>query len=261
MTALKYKIDNEEQIIYKPFVSIITATYNTERSLGKTIESLRNQNFKDFEWIVIDGGSNDLTLEIIKENSDIVANWISEPDSGIYDAWNKGLGLARGEWIAFLGAGDCYFPEALQIYVNVIHTGDSESELITSKIQLVDDKGKSLREVGSEFDFERHKKVMTIAHVGAFHKKSLFEKFGKFNLAYSSAGDYEYLMRCGANLRTSHINSVTASMLVGGASGTYGAILEAYRIQKDYGSPILIAIVRACIALVKNNLRPYIRGY
>lgn len=247
--------------IKNPFLTIITATFNAVELIQKTADSLKKQEFKNFEWIVVDGCSSDSTVEIIKKNQDIVTNWISEPDGGIYDAWNKGLELAQGEWIAFLGAGDFYISNGLSLYIEKIQSASNEIELVSSKIQLVDVDGKYLREIGEQFNFDRHKKFMTIAHVGAFHKKSLFRKFGKFDLRYSSAGDYEYFMRCGANLKTSFINGVTASMLVGGTSSSYSSILEAYKIQNNYGSPILIVIMRGCIALFKNILRPFIRGY
>ena len=251
----------KKETTQKPFVSIITATYNTEHSLGKTIESIRRQNFKDFEWIVVDGGSEDLTLEIIKRNGDVIANWISEPDGGIYDAWNKGLDLARGEWIAFLGAGDCYFPDALSCYYDEIQSGGPEIEFISSKIQLVNYNEAVLREIGKKFDFLKHKKFMGIAHVGAFHKNTLFAKFGKFDIGYKSAGDYEYFMRCGSSLRSAFLDKITVTMSIGGVSNGFHAIGEAYKIQKRYGLSAPIAISRACLALLKRLLRLYIRGY
>lgn len=245
----------------KPLITIITATYNTQCTIGKTIESIRHQSFKDFEWIIIDGGSNDLTMEIIKDNADIVTTWISEVDAGIYDAWNKGLNFARGEWVAFLGAGDCFLPNALQAYADEIRMGDNEVELISSRIKLVDSSDRVLGMVGAQFDFRQHKKSMAIAHVGAFHKKTLFKKFGKFDLRYSIAGDYEYFMRCGSNLKTSFIDLVTVSMLVGGASSSYSAILETYKVQNQYGVPIFVAKIRCYIAVFKNILRRLIRDY
>lgn len=89
-------------------LSIITVVYNDSKNLQLTINSIRNQTFRDFEYIIVDGGSTDNTREIIDENGDIVSRFLSEPDNGIYDAMNKGLKLAKGTWVNFLNAGDQY---------------------------------------------------------------------------------------------------------------------------------------------------------
>ena len=93
--------------------SIVTATFNAGRMLERTIESVRSQSCKDFEWIVIDGGSRDDSLERIKAAGSTIARWISEPDEGIADAWNKGLSFASGAHALILNAGDTYDPEFL----------------------------------------------------------------------------------------------------------------------------------------------------
>jgi glycosyltransferase involved in cell wall biosynthesis len=93
--------------------SIVTATFNAGRMLDRTIESVRSQSCKDFEWIVIDGGSRDDSVARIKAAGGIIARWISEPDEGIADAWNKGLSFATGAHALILNAGDTYDPEFL----------------------------------------------------------------------------------------------------------------------------------------------------
>lgn len=92
-----------------PLVSIITVVYNDQRSLRKTIESVIGQTYKNIEFIIIDGGSTDGTLDVIKEYEKYINSWISEPDKGVYDAMNKGLKLASGEWINFLNAEDTFY--------------------------------------------------------------------------------------------------------------------------------------------------------
>ena len=84
-----------------PLITIITATYNAAQYLPRTIKSIREQTYENIEWIIIDGNSTDETIELIQQNEDVIDYWMSEPDAGIYDAWNKGISLARGEWIAF----------------------------------------------------------------------------------------------------------------------------------------------------------------
>ena len=82
----------------KPLISIITATYNDKLQLLKTSESIKESTYRNIEWVVIDGLSTDGTFEWLKSNTDVVRKWVSEPDCGIYDAWNKGLAKAEGEW-------------------------------------------------------------------------------------------------------------------------------------------------------------------
>ena len=89
-------------------LSIITINYNNKKGLLKTINSIKEQSFIDFEWIIIDGGSTDGSVEIIRENESRIAYWISEPDKGVYDAMNKGILRANGVWLNFMNSGDTF---------------------------------------------------------------------------------------------------------------------------------------------------------
>lgn len=244
-----------------PLVTIITATFNAAEHLPRTIRSIRELSYGNVEWIVIDGNSSDKTVELIRQNEDVIDYWISEADGGIYDAWNKGVLLASGDWIAFLGAGDCYSPCAISDYVEAISASSISPELISSRVRLVDSEGKSLRVWGAPFEWQVFMKYMTIAHPGAFHSKSLFEKHGLFDTTYSSAADYEFLMRCGSSLRALYLNIVTAEMLVGGISNGYKGMVETYAIQRRYGVNYFPAKFRLWIACAKAYIRPFVRGY
>lgn len=94
--------------MYKPKITVVSVCYNVASDLAKTIESVSKQTYDDIEYIVIDGASTDNTVDLIKQNYSIVSKWISEPDKGIYDAMNKGIDLATGEWIIFMNAGDVF---------------------------------------------------------------------------------------------------------------------------------------------------------
>ena len=89
-------------------LSIITINYNNKKGLLKTIDSIKEQSFTDFEWIIIDGGSTDGSVEIIRENESRIAYWISEHDKGVYDAMNKGILHANGLWLNFMNSGDTF---------------------------------------------------------------------------------------------------------------------------------------------------------
>src|SRR5690606_6109403 len=137
---------------------------------------------------------------------------VSEPDDGIYDAWNKGLEHARGEWIAFLGADDAYTDSALEAYVHLLNQhGGTTIEYVSSRIHLVSN-DKTIRAVGQPWRWKTFRKYMNVAHVGSIHHRSLFERFGHYDLQYRVCGDYEFLLRPGAALRTLFLDDVTVKM-------------------------------------------------
>ena len=258
--GLRLKGEGKESKTSRPLVSIITATFNAAEHLPRTIKSIRDLSYKNVEWIVMDGASKDKTVELIRQNEDIVGYLKSEADGGIYDAWNKGISFARGDWIAFLGAGDSYSADAIDVYMDAIGLSPVTPEFASSNARLVDGGGMILRVVGAPFQWETLVKYMTVAHVGALHHKSLFQKWGRFDKSYSSAADYEFLMRCGAGMKAIYIDTVTVDMLIGGVSNGYKGIFETYRIQRKYGAGIAAA-VQFLLASAKRFIRPLLRGY
>ncbi|UFH55973.1 glycosyltransferase family 2 protein [Spirosoma sp. KNUC1025] len=200
-----------------PLVSIITATHNAEKHLNECITSVLNQTYHNFEYIIIDGASTDNTIEIIKKYSHKLTYWVSEPDDGIYDAWNKGLAKANGDWIAFVGADDILYPNALQTYIEHIvqHPNRNNLEFVSANIELVEEDLSTIRLVGEAWKWESFRKSMVTWHVGTFHSKYLFAKYGMFNKSYKISGDYELLLRPKSLLVTSFINQVTAKMRLG----------------------------------------------
>lgn len=220
-----------------PLFSIITATFNSEKTLERTIISVLNQSFIDFEFLIIDGNSKDTTVEIVKKyvpifnEKGIVFKYISEPDKGIYDAWNKGVNLSRGKWISFLGSDDYYLENALETYKN---STKSNCNYLHSKVQLINEKGDNLRILGGDnFSKSKFFRNMNIAHVGSFHHKSLFEN-EKFSLAYKSASDYYFFLVNFDKLKPFFINEITAVMQFGGISTNVDAALkEAMQVKID----------------------------
>ncbi len=206
-----------------PLLSVITATYNSEKTLKDTIKSVLNQNYTNFEFIIVDGKSTDNTLSIIKEfesqfkEKKIPFKWISEKDSGIYNAWNKGLKLAIGNWISFLGSDDIYLENALKKYATIA-TSNPSLDFLHSKVKLVDNTGKIKFIISDKWKWKKFKRQMKIAHVGSFHNKNYFKKYGKFKEEYKIAGDYEMLLRAKSNLKTFFFDEFTAEMKDGGIS-------------------------------------------
>jgi glycosyltransferase involved in cell wall biosynthesis len=222
-----------------PQVTVITAVYNAEKYLNKCILSVLAQSYKNFEYIIIDGGSTDETLNIIKQHQHQLTYWSSEPDKGIYDAWNKGLANAKGNWITFVGADDQLFPDALQIYMQYItqHPRQNELEFVSSLIELVDENLSPIRVVGNAWVWEHFKHEMITWHVGAFHSKRLFLKYGIFDDTYKISGDYELLLRPKDQLVASFIDQITVKMRIGGMSNIrlFKASEETYRAKIKNG--------------------------
>lgn len=175
-----------------PFITVITSTLNSDKSILSLSNSLKKQKYKNFEWLVVDGGSNDGTLNILEKNKDckIIC---SEKDNGIYHAWNKALPHIKGEWIIFLGSDDYLIDENVfnDLYFFVKKSKIDDFDIIYGNVSC----GGKL--VGIEIkDFKKAiSKNMCICHQATFHNRELFNKFSKFNESFLIAGDYEFIIR------------------------------------------------------------------
>lgn len=217
------KTENSES---GPLVTVVTAVFNGEKTLEQTILSVISQSYDNLEFIVIDGGSKDGTLDIIKKYEHVIDYWVSEPDGGIYDAWNKGVRLSSGTWIAFLGSDDIYLDGAVQAYIDFIQDQkDAVIDYVSSKINLTNE-SRVLRTVGLPWSWKIFRKYMKIAHVGSLHHKKLFAKFGLFDDSYKITGDYEFLLRPGPHLSAYFYDRVTVNMHVGGVSNANSLVFE-----------------------------------
>ena len=155
-------------------MSIITVVYNDAENLSKTIASIRSQRFTDYEVIVIDGKSSDQTLDVIVNNEHCIDRWISEPDNGIYDAMNKGIGIARGEYIEFLNAGDAF--KGADSLESVFSDNNLEYDIIYGEINLFDENGAFLGQVPAlDFTLENLMRfgTGTVNHQAFFIKRNL----------------------------------------------------------------------------------------
>ncbi len=246
-----------------PILSIIIATYNSDKTLKKTLKSLLNQTFTNFELIIIDGLSKDNTVEIIKnfepafKAMNIAYYWISESDSGIYDAWNKGLEKVTSNWVAFLGSDDTYYQNALHQYQLAI-TKNPTANYICSKVELINDRETVLKIIGNQYNAKQMRRYMNIAHVGSFHKMDLFHENGNFSRNYKIAGDYEFFIRNADAINGVFIDRITAKMLNEGVSNNLGkqAIKETLHIQLKYNSNFFLKpYLEYVLSLVKYNIK------
>lgn len=217
-----------------PKFSIITVCFNAETTIKNTINSVLAQTIQNFEYIIIDGKSTDKTVKVIKSFKEqfraknISYTWISEPDQGIYDAFNKGVELATGEWISFLGADDIYVNNALELYSK--YFPEKEVDFIYSNVEIANNK--VINDIWSWAKFRRR---MHIAHVGGFHNRKYFMKYGLFDTSYKIAGDYELLLRAKEHLKSHKVNATTVFMGNDGISNTQikKVYLETTRAKKE----------------------------
>jgi len=238
-----------------PKVSIIIAVYNGAETLQCCLDSIASQTYPNIELIIMDAGSTDGTVNIIKANESTISYWESKPDKGIYHAWNKALSHATGEWIAFIGADDAF--AYTDVLTDMIGTSCKEScNFISGRMKVFFDR-KTI-EKGEPWDLKQIRKWQNIAHPGALHHKSLFEKFGVYNEDYKIAGDYEFLLRASKEIKACFLDEVVVHMGGEGVShaNVFPALVENLKIQKnckDIG--MICATINFIIAYAKSIVR------
>lgn len=218
-------------------ISIIIATFNAAKTLKRCLNSIVSQLNDETELILVDGGSKDDTNKIIDSYGDKVAVHISETDKGIYDAWNKGVKLAHGKWVGFIGADDVMYDGALALFLDKINgTKDIDSyDYICAYNQFVDENGNVLRRIGSNPTWDKMRKGNCAAHVASLHnKKNLFETIGGYDLRYKISADYELLVRKKGNLKVLFFEGYIMKMKVGGMSFSTKALKEVYEIREQH---------------------------
>lgn len=216
--------------------SVITVAYNSEDTIKDTIESVLNQTYKNYEYIVIDGGSSDRTLEIIKEYEKVFEGklkYVSEPDNGIYDAMNKGIDMAKGELIGIINSDDWYETDALE---NVIEQyQEYDYTLYYGYMRTIDGvNGKTIR--CAIYNHEYIQDAM-INHPTVFASKKIYERFGKFDCQYKSSADYEWVIRLvkEKEIRFITIEKIQANFRTGGMSEKVQALKETMKIKYRHG--------------------------
>ena len=203
-------------------ISIITAVRNAEHTIGSALESVARQTYPDIEHIVVDGLSTDGTMDVVRANSARVAKVVSERDSGIYDAFNKGLRLATGEVVAFLNADDAYTaPDIVQSVHDAFER--TQASAVFGDVEFVrpEASGKVVRHYSSRsFSARRLRYGWMPAHPSLFLRRRLFEQFGGFDASFRIAGDFELVARLFGreHIDFEYLPRVFVRMHIGGAS-------------------------------------------
>jgi glycosyltransferase involved in cell wall biosynthesis len=227
-----------------PLITVVTAVRNQAKTLPACISSVAGQTYGLREHLVVDGGSTDGTVDILRASTDGPTWWTSAPDDGVYDAWNKALVRARGDWVCFLGADDFLWqPNVLERMAPHLAATEQGVKLVYGRLGLVDSAGHVRAVWGRPWEQERSRflrGIMRLPHPGLFHRKALFDALGSFDESYRLAGDYELLLRELKQGSADHIADViVAGMRLGGATHQlarrYESLGEVRRARKQHG--------------------------
>lgn len=209
----------------EPFITIVTVCYNSERTIEKTLQSVLDQNFQDYEYLIIDGKSKDLTLDIIKKYEHLFKGrlkWISEPDKGIYDAMNKGIKMAKGIYVWLVNSDDYIEPNALEVISDFVKN-NLNSKVISGTIEYFNEetgKRKSFGYTSEESDLEFLRKRMGISHPATIVSKEIYEKYGTYDDRFFISADMDWFLRIKEhNIKINFIQDKLSNMSDGGISG------------------------------------------
>ncbi|RWY49266.1 glycosyltransferase family 2 protein [Mucilaginibacter gilvus] len=219
----------------KPTLSVITVVYNNVADIGRTLLSVLNQTHPAIEYIVIDGGSTDGTLDIINTYKSRIAKLITEPDKGIYDAMNKGLTLATGDYVIFMNSGDEFY--AADTVEKVFATADDadiyygETEMLNARRESL---GQRRHKAPAKFNWKGFKFGMSISHQAIYIRRTLA---GPYDPAYHLSADIDWIIRAAKKAKTIvKVDGYVAKYLVGGMSKAKHrqSLQERFRIMKKH---------------------------
>lgn len=225
----------------KPTISVITVVYNAVDLLEGTIQSVLNQSYPHIEYVIVDGASKDGTLDLIKQYQDRIHTWVSEPDKGLYDAMNKGLSLATGDYVWFVNAGDQITgPEMVE---KMIAHWTPQTDVLFGEVMIVDENRqpvgtrseRTVQKLPEKLDWKSLQRGMVVSHQGFLPRRAICGPY----LLDNWTADIDWVINCLKKAKvTTHTHLVIAEFLEGGVSTQKhrAFMLDRYKVlQKHYG--------------------------
>jgi len=252
--GLRTKNIFKKRSVEKPLITIITAVFNNEKYLEECILSLHNQKYENYEHIVIDGGSSDNTINIIKKYEDKIDYWCSGNDKGIYDAFNNGMQLATGDYIGFLNSDDYYSHNALELLIKYINKYPEKDFFF----------GAVRKHWGVLYGYKPYKIYWSwgfySSHsTGFFIKKDSAKKVGLYNLKYKYSSDYDYFFRMIVKKKLQGVgtkkNELFGTFRRGGYSSSikfFDHFMEETQIRLDNGQNRILVLIIFIYKYLKN---------
>ncbi len=220
---------------FNPALSVITVVYNNVRDIERTMLSVLNQTYQNIEYIIVDGKSNDGTLQVIEKYKTRIAKLISEKDEGIYDAMNKGLTLATGDYVIFMNSGDGFYA---QDTVEKVFASSPDADIYYGETEMINDEGESLgqrrHKAPAQFNWRSFKYGMSVSHQAIYIRRSLTEPYDP---QYQLSADIDWIIRAAKKAKKIvNVNQYVARYLVGGMSKTKHSqsLQERFNIMKQY---------------------------
>ncbi|MGF7041534.1 glycosyltransferase family 2 protein [Mucilaginibacter lappiensis] len=221
--------------MFNPKLSVITIVYNNVRDIERTMLSVLGQTYTNIEYIIVDGLSNDGTLQVINKYQDRISKLISEKDNGIYDAMNKGLAVATGDYVIFMNSGDEFY--AADTVANVFAAAD-DADIYYGETEMIDDNGQSLgqrrHQAPVAFTWRDFKYGMSISHQAIYIRRTLTEPYDS---RYQLSADIDWIISAAKKARKIvNVNQYVAKYLVGGMSKKKHrqSLQERFNIMKRY---------------------------
>jgi glycosyltransferase involved in cell wall biosynthesis len=241
-------------------ISIITVTYNSEKTLERTIQSVINQTYKDIEYIIIDGGSTDKTIDIIKKYENKIDYWISEKDNGIYDAMNKGIKVAKGDYIGLLNSDDWLELNAIEKIVNTIQN-NKDIDIIHANVRYIKKNSQKIYKPKlNKSAFLWH--GMSYYHPTYYVRREVYKEL-LYDDKYKLLADYKFTLECfKRKYKFYYLDEVITNFSAGGVGTVFwDRIREGHNIRKEYGYNIftiylstMFRIFKTLISIIKNKL-------
>lgn len=220
----------------QPLVSIITVVYNSERFIENTIKSIINQTYSNIEYIIVDGASTDGTIDVIKKYENYIGKWISEKDKGLYDAMNKAIEMASGEYLWFINSGDEIYTES--ILSDIFSKLEDMPDVIYGETEMINFKGQQIgmrrHSVPEKLTWRSLRFGMKVCHQSILVKKELVEPY---RIDYKYSADFEWVLKVLKKARSIHnARLILSKFMEGGLTrqSLVPSLKERFRIMSRY---------------------------